>query len=86
MTPTIVAGAPVRRTVRPTTPESPLKRLCHRSWPITATRTAGNREAILEFEDEDGRLLSVIASIPVTGINESFTLTAGPNSYWPSSP
>ena len=53
---------------------------------LLAARTAGNREAILEFDDDDGRLLSVIASIPVLSINESFTLTAGPTSHWPSRP
>lgn len=53
---------------------------------LLAARTAGNREAILEFDDDDGRLLSVIASIPAARINESFTLTAGPASYWPSRP
>ena len=53
---------------------------------LLAARTAGKREAILEFDDDDGRLLSVIASIPVTSINESFTLTAGPTSHWPSRP
>lgn len=53
---------------------------------LLVARTAGNREAILEFDDDDGRLLSVIASIPVSSINESFTLTAGPTSYWPSRP
>ena len=53
---------------------------------LLAARTAGNREAILEFDDDDGRLLSVIASIPVSSINESFTLTAGPTSHWPSRP
>lgn len=53
---------------------------------LLAARTAGNREAILEFDDDDGRLLSVIASIPVSGINESFTLTAGPTSHWPTRP
>jgi GNAT superfamily N-acetyltransferase len=53
---------------------------------LLAARTAGNREAILEFDDDDGRLLSVIASIPVSSINESFTLTAGPTSHWPTRP
>ena len=53
---------------------------------LLAARTAGNREAVLEFDDDDGRLLSVIASIPVASINESFTLTAGLASYWPSRP
>lgn len=53
---------------------------------LLAARTAGKREAILEFDDDDGRLLSVIASIPVSSINESFTLTAGPTSHWPNRP
>ena len=53
---------------------------------LLAARAAGNRDAILEFDDDDGRLLSVIASIPVSSINESFTLTAGPTSHWPSRP
>ncbi|MBL8989364.1 MAG: hypothetical protein JNJ80_24020, partial [Gemmatimonadetes bacterium] len=53
---------------------------------LLAARAAGNRQAILEFDDDDGRLLSLIASIPVASINESFTLTAGPTSHWPSRP
>lgn len=53
---------------------------------LLAARTAGNREAILEFDDDDGRLLSVMASIPVSSINESFTLTAGLTSHWPNRP
>jgi len=53
---------------------------------LLAARAAGSRQAILEFDDDDGRLLSLIASIPVASINESFTLTAGPTSHWPSRP
>lgn len=53
---------------------------------LLAARTAGKREAILEFDDDDGRLLSVMASIPVSSINESFMLTAGATSRWPSYP
>lgn len=53
---------------------------------LLAARSAGNREAILEFDDDDGRLLSVIAGIPASRINESFTLTAGPTSHWPARP
>lgn len=51
---------------------------------LLAARTAGKRQAILEFDDDDGRLLSVIASIPVSSINETFMLTAGPTSHWPT--
>jgi hypothetical protein len=53
---------------------------------LLAARAAGKRVAILEFDDDDGRLLSVIASIPVTGINETYMLTAGASSHWPGRP
>lgn len=53
---------------------------------LLAARTAGKRVAILEFDDEDGRLLSMIASIPVSCINETFMLTVGPTSHWPRRP
>jgi GNAT superfamily N-acetyltransferase len=50
---------------------------------LLAARASGNRQAILEFDDDDGRLLQVMASIPVSTIYETFTLTAGPTSHWP---
>lgn len=50
---------------------------------LLAARSAGNRQAILEFDDDDGRLLPLIASIPVASVSEAYMLTAGPTGFWP---
>jgi GNAT superfamily N-acetyltransferase len=50
---------------------------------LIAARSAGLTEILIESDEDDGRMLEVLGSIPATGLTEIFTLTMGMPGHWP---
>lgn len=52
---------------------------------LLAARMAGYAEVLIESDEDDGRMLEVLGSIPASGLIEIYTLTAAPTGHWPRS-
>lgn len=52
---------------------------------LIAARMAGYAEVLIESDEDDGRMLEVLGSVPASGLIEIYTLTAAPTGYWPRS-
>jgi GNAT superfamily N-acetyltransferase len=52
---------------------------------LASARNDGHAELMINCEDLDGRLVPVMADVPVRDIYEYYTLTSGVDAYWPRS-
>lgn len=53
---------------------------------LIAAHEAGFTEVLIESDDDDGRMLALMGSIPATGLIEIFSLTMDVPGHWPRPP